>query len=97
MTICIVMCMSKVTRILRAVEHGDPEAAQELLPLVYEELRRLAAEKMAHEKPGQTLRHGHDAVCAEGQREVAFDEMLRIMRRGLPRVLQPGRSLRGHS
>lgn len=47
--------MSDVTQILQAVAHGDPAAAEELLPLVYEELRRLAAAKMAHLAPGQTL------------------------------------------
>src|SRR5215475_12771336 len=47
--------MSAVTRILSAIEHGDPHAAEQLLPLVYDELRRLAAQKLAHEKPGQTL------------------------------------------
>jgi RNA polymerase sigma factor (TIGR02999 family) len=47
--------MSEVTRILSAIEQGDPHAAEQLLPLVYEELRRLAAQKLAHEKPGQTL------------------------------------------
>ncbi len=47
--------MSEVTRILSAIEQGDPRAAEQLLPLVYDELRRLAAEKMAQEKPGQTL------------------------------------------
>jgi RNA polymerase sigma factor (TIGR02999 family) len=47
--------MSDVTRILSAIEDGDLHAAQRLLPLVYEELRRLAAEKMARERPGQTL------------------------------------------
>jgi RNA polymerase sigma factor (TIGR02999 family) len=47
--------MSEVTRILSAIEHGDPHAAEHLLPLVYDELRRLAAEKMAQEKPGHTL------------------------------------------
>src|SRR5512143_3833212 len=47
--------MHEVTRILSAIEQGDPQAAEQLLPLVYEELRRLAAEKMAREKPGQTL------------------------------------------
>jgi RNA polymerase sigma factor (TIGR02999 family) len=47
--------MSDVTRILTAIEQGDPRAADELLPLVYEELRRLAAQKMAQEQPGQTL------------------------------------------
>jgi RNA polymerase sigma factor (TIGR02999 family) len=47
--------MSDVTRILNAAEQGDPRAAEQLLPLVYDELRRLAAAKMAAEKPGQTL------------------------------------------
>jgi RNA polymerase sigma factor (TIGR02999 family) len=47
--------MSDVTGILAQIEQGDPQAAEQLLPLVYNELRRLAAEKMAHEKPGQTL------------------------------------------
>ncbi len=47
--------MSEVTRILEAIEQGDSKAAEELLPLVYEELRRLAAHKMAAEAPGQTL------------------------------------------
>ena len=47
--------MNEVTRILSAVEHGDPHAAEQLLPLVYEELRKLAAQKMAQEAPGQTL------------------------------------------
>jgi len=47
--------MTEVTRILTAIEQGDAKASEELLPLVYEELRRLAAEKLSHEKPGQTL------------------------------------------
>jgi len=47
--------MSEVTRILSAIENGDPHAADQLLPLVYDELRKLAAQKLAHEKPGQTL------------------------------------------
>ena len=47
--------MSDVTRILEAIDHGHPHAASELLPLVYDELRRLAAQKLAQEKPGQTL------------------------------------------
>jgi RNA polymerase sigma factor (TIGR02999 family) len=47
--------MTDVTRVLSAIEQGDPRAAEQLLPLVYEELRRLAAQKLAHEKPGQTL------------------------------------------
>jgi RNA polymerase sigma factor (TIGR02999 family) len=47
--------MSEVTRILSAIEQGDPHAAEQLLPLVYEELRKLAAQKLAQEKQGQTL------------------------------------------
>jgi RNA polymerase sigma factor (TIGR02999 family) len=47
--------MSDVTRILSAIEQGDPHAADKLLPLVYNELRKLAAQKLAQEKPGQTL------------------------------------------
>ena len=47
--------MSDVTRILGAIEAGDPHAAEQLLPLVYDELRKLAAAKLAREKPGQTL------------------------------------------
>jgi RNA polymerase sigma factor (TIGR02999 family) len=47
--------MSEVTRVLSAIEQGDPHAAGELLPLVYDELRKLAAQKMACEAPGQTL------------------------------------------
>ncbi|MCX6930928.1 MAG: sigma-70 family RNA polymerase sigma factor [Verrucomicrobia bacterium] len=47
--------MSDVTSILDRVEQGDPRAAEELLPLVYDELRKLAAARMAHEAPGQTL------------------------------------------
>jgi RNA polymerase sigma factor (TIGR02999 family) len=49
------MVMSEVTRILSAIEQGNPGAAAELLPLVYEELRQLANQKLAQEKPGQTL------------------------------------------
>jgi len=47
--------MSEVTRILSAIEQGEPQAAAQLLPLVYDELRKLAAQKLAEEKPGQTL------------------------------------------
>jgi RNA polymerase sigma factor (TIGR02999 family) len=47
--------MSEVTRILNAIDQGDPQAAEQLLPLVYNELRRLAAASLADEKPGQTL------------------------------------------
>src|SRR6266542_1278630 len=47
--------MSAVTHLLAAIEHGDPHAAGQLLPLVYEELRQLAAAKLAQERPSQTL------------------------------------------
>jgi RNA polymerase sigma factor (TIGR02999 family) len=65
--------MSEVTQILRAIEQGEPHAAEQLLPLVYDELRRLAVEKMAREKPGQTLQATalvHEAYV----RLVAVDE-----------------------
>jgi RNA polymerase sigma factor (TIGR02999 family) len=51
----LVPLMNDVTRVLSAMEQGDPHAAEQLLPLVYEELRRLAAQKLAQEGPGQTL------------------------------------------
>src|SRR5579859_869427 len=51
----MLFCMSDVTQILSAIEQGDPAAAEQLLPLVYDELRKLAASKLAEEKPGQTL------------------------------------------
>jgi RNA polymerase sigma factor (TIGR02999 family) len=47
--------MSEVTRILSDIEQGDPHAAEQLVPLVYDELRKLAAQKLSHEQPGQTL------------------------------------------
>jgi RNA polymerase sigma factor (TIGR02999 family) len=47
--------MNEVTRILSAIDHGDPQAAEQLLPLVYDELRKLAAQRLAQEKAGQTL------------------------------------------
>jgi RNA polymerase sigma factor (TIGR02999 family) len=67
--------MSDVTRILSQIESGDPSAAEKLLPLVYDELRKLAAAKLAQEKPGQTLQATalvHDAYIrlvdvAQGQ------------------------------
>ena len=52
---CYSGAMSDVTRILSQIEQGDPSAAEELLPLVYDELRKLAAARLAHEQPGQTL------------------------------------------
>jgi RNA polymerase sigma factor (TIGR02999 family) len=55
MAACTIWAVSEVTRILDSMAQGDPKAAEELLPLVYEELRKLAAHKMANEAPGQTL------------------------------------------
>ena len=54
-TSCSGRIMSEVTQILEAIQLGQPNAAEKLLPLVYDELRKLASYKMAHEKPGQTL------------------------------------------
>src|SRR5215471_15855111 len=53
--LAILLAMSDVTRILSRIEQGDPHATEQLLPLVYDELRKLAAVKLAHEQPGQTL------------------------------------------
>src|SRR5262249_33959732 len=50
-----VVCMAGVTQILESIERGDPHAADKLLPLVYDELRKLASARLAQEKPGQTL------------------------------------------
>src|SRR5262245_51332034 len=47
--------MNDVTRILSAIDQGDAHAAEQLMPLVYDELRKLASQRLAHEKPGQTL------------------------------------------
>ena len=58
--------MTDVTRILSEIESGDPTAADQLLPLVYDELRKLAAAKLAQEKPGQTLQATalvHERFC----------------------------------
>jgi RNA polymerase sigma factor (TIGR02999 family) len=70
--------MNDVTRILSAIEQGDPTASEQLLPLVYDELRRLAAHKLRHEKPGQTLQATalvHEAylrlVAGAGQKPAA--------------------------
>ncbi|MGI8978124.1 MAG: ECF-type sigma factor [Pirellulaceae bacterium] len=71
--------MSDVTRILSQIESGDASAAEQLLPLVYDELRKLAAAKLAHEKPGQTLQATalvHDAylrLVGDGDREQSWD------------------------
>ncbi len=66
--------MTNVTHILSAIEQGDPQAAEQLLPLVYDELRKLASVRMAHEKPGQTLQATalvHEAYVRLVDRETA--------------------------
>ena len=70
--------MHDVTRILSQIESGDPLAADKLLPLIYDELRMLAARKLAHEKPGQTLQATalvHEAYVrlVQGEREQSWD------------------------
>src|SRR6266851_4970887 len=70
--------MSEVTRILNAIEHGDPHAANELLPLVYDELRKLAGQKMAKEAPGQTLEA--TALVDEAMRRILVENARRKRR-----------------
>jgi RNA polymerase sigma factor (TIGR02999 family) len=98
--------MHEVTRILSAIEQGDGQAAEQLLPLVYDELRRLAAEKMAQEKPGQTLQATalvHEAYIRLVDVEKAqhwdsrghfFAAAAEAMRRILVEQARRGRSLR---
>jgi RNA polymerase sigma factor (TIGR02999 family) len=77
--------VNEVTRVLSAVEQGDPHAAAQLLPLVYDELRKLAAQKLAQETPGQTLQP--TALVHEAYLRLVADEQ-----RGSP----PGWDSRGH-
>ncbi|MHC4112185.1 MAG: ECF-type sigma factor [Planctomycetota bacterium] len=98
--------MSDVTRILNAIEQGDAQATEKLLPLVYEELRHLAAQKMMQERPGQTLQATalvHEAylrlVGSEGQgwdnRGHFFKAAAEAMRRILVENARRKRSLKG--
>jgi RNA polymerase sigma factor (TIGR02999 family) len=73
--------MSDVTRILSAIEQGDPHAAELLLPLVYDELRKLAAQKLAQEQPGQTL----------GATALVHEAYLRLVGIAEPRVYRDRR------
>ena len=77
--------MSDVTLILNAIEQGDARAAEKLLPLVYEELRRLAAHKMSQESPGQTLQA--TALVHEAYIRLAGDEAQSWNSRGMRRIL----------
>jgi len=72
--------MSDVTRILNAIERGDAKATNELLPLVYEELRLLAAQKLSHEPPGQTLQA--TALVHEAYIRLVGDELQNWNSRG---------------
>src|SRR5207302_608691 len=74
--------MSDVTRILSAIEQGDPHAPDQLLPLVYDELRRLAARKLAQERPGQTL----DATALVHE---AYMRLVEGGKDGAPRASDP--------
>ena len=79
--------MSDVTRILSQIESGDPSAAEQLLPLVYEELRKLAAARLAQEKPGQTLQ----------ATALVHDAYLRLVgHQGASDPRSPGWNGRGH-
>jgi len=72
--------MSDVTQLLQAIDRGDRQAAEDLLPLVYEELRKLASAKMAQEKPGQTLQP--TALVHEAWLRLVGDESARFEGRG---------------
>ena len=78
--------MNDVTRILSAIEQGDPQAAEQLLPLVYDELRKLAAQRLAQEKPGQTLQATalvHEAYLRlVGRRTARLEQPRPFLRRG---------------
>lgn len=100
--------MSDVTRILSAIENGDPQATEQLLPIVYEELRKLAAQKMAQEAPGQTLQatalvheaylrlvDGKQARPWEGRRHFFFAAAEAMRRILIDKARQNGRIKRG--
>jgi RNA polymerase sigma factor (TIGR02999 family) len=80
--------MSEVTRILSAIEQGDPRAAEQLLPLIYDELRTLAAQRLAQEKPGQTLQ----------ATALVHEAYLRLVQgpQGEPKADPPSWNSRGH-
>src|SRR5262245_41609582 len=72
---CIIGVMTDVTQILSRIDSGDPTAIEQLLPLVYDELRRLAAQRLAREKPGQTLQA--TALVHEAYLRLVDDEFSR--------------------
>src|SRR5438270_4155961 len=81
--------MNEVTRVLSAIEQGDPHAAEQLLPLVYNELRKLAQQKLAQERPGQTL----DATALVHE---AYLRLVESGEDGAPRESDPGWANRRH-
>src|SRR5262249_34155912 len=84
-------CMSDVTHILSAIEQGDPLAAAQLLPLVYDELRRLAAHKLAQEQPGQTL--DATALVHEAYLRLVGDQQFANRRHFFAAAAQPMRRI----
>ena len=84
--------MNDVTRILSAIEQGDPQAAEQLLPLVYDELRKLAAQTLAREKPGQTLQA--TALVHEAYLRLVGAEPAAALERPRPLLRRGGR---GHA
>jgi RNA polymerase sigma factor (TIGR02999 family) len=81
--------MHEITRVLDAIDRGEPRAASELLPLVYNELRKLAAQKLARERPGQTL----DATALVHE---AYLRLVEGSEAGIPRASDPGWANRRH-
>ena len=80
--------MNEVTRILSAIEQGDGQAAAQLLPLVYDELRKLAARKLAEEQPGQTLQATalvHEAYLRLVDQGRGLERLAGLLLRQLPR------------
>ncbi len=96
--------MSDVTRILSQIEAGDPSGTDQLLPLVYDELRRLAAARLAHEKPGQTLQATalvHEAYLrlVDGDKHQHWNgrgHFFAAAAEAMRRILDQSRSRQGH-
>jgi hypothetical protein len=82
--------MNEVTHILSGIEAGDPHAAEQLLPLVYDELRKLAAQKLAQEKPGQTL----EATALVHEAYVRLVDSDKVQQRSSTAILRRGNGCR---
>src|SRR5262245_10501100 len=87
--------MNEITQILVAIEQGDPHAAEQLLPLVYDELRRLAAAQMARERPGQTI--DATALVHEAYLRLAGDQKFDSRKHFFAACAQAMRTPRGSS